>query len=128
MINQENYCSLNVAQRLVDAGIVLETECFYDLKSELHLNRGMTGKRLVREGCLPAPCFAELLQELKKDVIFYGSNLYFSYQLLEQGFYSNSVKFSDDLGRIESPSFISDNPADALAELIIWVKEQEEGK
>ena len=127
-MNQDNYCSLEVAQRLVDAGIVLETECFYDLKSELHLNRGMTGNRIAREGCLPAPCFAELLQELKKDVIFYGSNLYFSYQLLEQGFYSNSVKFSDDLGRIESPSFISDNPADALAELIIWVKEQEEGK
>ena len=126
-MNQENYCSLEVAQRLVDAGIVLETD-FYWVKlitrNEWVLST-LDNVVLKFYEYISAPSFAELLQELKKDVIFCGSNLYFSYQLLEQGFYSNSVKFSDDLGRIESPSFISDNPADALAELLIWVKGQE---
>ena len=124
-MNQDNYCSLEVAQRLVDAGIVLETDAVWVTEPAMnYCELGYVDRMKVwpEYTAYPAPCFAELLQELKKDVIFCGSNLYFSYQLLEQGFYSNSVKFSDDLGRIESPSFISDNPADALAELLIWVK------
>ena len=122
-MNELNYASFEASKRLVDAGVVLETDAiwslFYNgwrlvLRTELH--------PLVED--YPAPSMAEVWRELQKNVIFYGANLYFSFQLLDQGFYSNQAKFADDLGRIESPTFISDNPADALAELLIWVRRE----
>ena len=115
-MNQDNYCSLEVAQRLVDAGIVLETECFYDLKSELHLNRGMTGKRLVREGCLPAPCFAELWRELPQSADNMLSTL--------RKFYGDNISLTFLFRRL----FDIAHNIDFAITLLIWVTEQRKEK
>jgi hypothetical protein len=113
-MNQDNYCSLEVAQRLVDAGIVLETECFYDL------NRGMTGRSLVREDCLPAPCFAELWRELPDKIYRQPSDpeLRLSMTQTHVGYIGGKCGGFQIL-------YININPADALADLLIWVKEQQ---
>jgi len=132
-MNQDNYCSLEAAQRLVDAGIVLDTECFYDLKSELHLNRGMTGKRLVREGCLPAPCFAELWRELPEKIVGSDGVEYLlsldKTKVTTTGVVVTTACYEDVSSDGYTQRFFAKaNPADALAELLIWVKGQEEGK
>ena len=120
-MNSENYCSLNLAQRLIDAGIVLETDHqWLMLKNEdCYLSGEIVPMiEIIRE--LPAPSMAELWRELP-EYITNGSTI----QYLEMGKTGSktyaSYDFADDY-------VLFDNPADALAELLIWVKEQKVNK
>lgn len=131
-MNELNYASLEASKKLVDNGIVLETEMYWGCQT----GTGTPIWKLQLKNChflhcegedypeYPAPCFTDVWRELEKNTIFYGADLYFSFNLSEFGFYTNSAKFSDGLGRINSPTFMSDNPTDALIDLLIWVREQ----
>lgn len=121
-MNQSNYVSREAAQCLVDAGIVLETDFYWARDGEgWYFRSDGTYYREVLES-IPAPSFTEVWRELEKNTIFYGADLYFSFNFSEFGFYTNSAKFSDGLGRINSPTFMSDNPTDALIDLLVWLK------
>lgn len=72
-MNQENYCSLNVAQKLVDAGIVLETDAVWVKWYSRDYPSGewrLMYRDLVQEEelseLLSAPSFAEIWRELLK--------------------------------------------------------------
>ena len=112
-MNQENYCSLEAAQRLVDAGIVLETDSVWF--------RFTVGWQLIKKDSgyiyderLPAPCFTEVWRELP----------FQSYiKMLDDG--SSIAWICDEERDLISHECWSTNPADALAELLIWVKGQE---
>lgn len=115
-MNQDNYCSLEVAQRLVDAGIVLETDFYWvnnifrsnftvlpsDWKILPVQNENFQGETI------PAPCFAELWKELSLGSI-----------CVKHKVTGVTSCWSPDSSYIENT-----NPADALAELLIWVKGQ----
>jgi hypothetical protein len=123
-MNQDNYVSREVAQKLVDAGIVLETDCIWLLiKSpdayRLRVKEGLT----LGNGCngYPAPCFAELWRELPSR--FNGMGL-----LTTTKHYTKDVSICgyDSYENEDwiSESFTNQNPADALAELLIWARGQ----
>ena len=119
-MNQDNYVTQPMAQRLVDAGFVLDTEAvWFHFKGGwelLHRN----WNDYIHIDLIPAPSFAELWRELpeetqikecgrvpllmwKEDKLFcccYGSD-------------TNEIWFGEKR---------STNPADALAELLIWTK------
>jgi hypothetical protein len=132
-MNQENYCSLNVAKRLIDTGIVLETDYYWATYSESTLQsirdagkvyprpylvtkESIHEKHRTGHGYYPAPCFTEVWRELP----------FQSYiKKLDDG--STLVWICDDDADgkyIESNMIANSNPADALAELLIWAKGQ----
>jgi hypothetical protein len=117
-MNKDNYVTLQVAQRLVAAGIVLETELWWILHSRpakgWYLNTPETTEEW--EDCVPAPSMSELWRELP-------SFASYKYPTGEA-----EVWLENGRENIISPSCVDINPCDALAELLIWVKEQIGGK
>ena len=106
-MNEQNYASLEVCRRLVDTGIMLETEAWWNLHSD--------GWKLQlwkwSDGSVPAPSMAEVWEELPE-----GATLYKESPDAEYGYTSVA-----HLGRGSSPMFDS-NPTDALCELLLWLK------
>lgn len=127
-MNELNYCSLEVSKRLVAAGIVLETEVYWawDDNPEFvsHKPRLMkiTGAEL-HDHHVAAYAFTELWRELPESMEDYELNIqkvgggkftsaaycradHAIYQCTQKGYHANT------------------NPADAAAELLIWVRRQ----
>ena len=124
-----DYASLEASKRLVDAGIVLETEFSYyqekpssnpNIHSFGFLQEEMEFKRLFSGGetlsgnknlynqVIPAPSMAEVWRELPSDCIVQtGIQTYAT-----AGF---GMKDKD---------FYSINPTDALIDLLIWVRKE----
>lgn len=110
-MNQENYCSLNLAQKLVDAGIVLETDYKWFCRN------GIWG--LVDICCylplgaphIPAPSMAEVWRELPAGVSVYKGTA------IEV---ANTTACMVD--RVKTPYIERTNPTDALIDLLVWLK------
>jgi len=106
-MNELNYASREASQRLVDAGIVLETEAiwslFYDgwrlvLRTELH--------PLVED--YPAPSMAEVWRELPDTTQII---------LIKRGVF-HVVHYASNA------IYTRKNPTDAMIELLIWVRKE----
>ena len=117
-MNELNYASLEASKKLVDAGIVLETE-FYWCKDESvgwYLRDESTYSLDVHES-IPAPCFTEVWRELPEEITYKErtAELY----LLKMGgeticgydIYNDAIHLEQNV-----------NPTDALIELLVWVK------
>jgi hypothetical protein len=121
-MNKNNYCTLEAAQRLVDAGIVLETEAIWVkwyFGSSTVYDRDPYEWRLMYKGLsesdcgsIPAPSMAEVWRELPA-----GTTLYRGNDLSEAFIYP---PFRSKISKIDA------NPTDALIDLLIWVKAQKE--
>ena len=107
-MNTQNYASLEACQRLVDAGVVLETDAiwslFYNgwrlvLRTELH--------PLVED--YPAPSMAEVWRELPEWT-----------ECKKQAVETKCVLMTKDNIKV----FFSENPADALIDLLIFVRNE----
>ena len=122
-MNPDNYGSREACQRLVDAGIVLETEFYHSTKGW-----GIVTKKYKEsypeDPCVPAPSMAEVWRELP---------VYFE---VDMCFQPNLVKVADDTIGVMYSAFYSKinnerpvlacyqntNPTDALIYLLIWVR------
>lgn len=113
-MNPLNYASLETSKRLVDAGIVLETDFYYLVTDNGNYIVKSLQETLVylREAPyytrIPAPGMAEVWRALPA-----GTTLYRGDDLSEAFFYQQSRKISK----------INSNPTDALSDLLIWVRE-----
>jgi hypothetical protein len=115
-MNKDNYVTLPVAQRLVAAGIVLETEQYWYISPlgsvwRIRLGDELTSTMKLPQFSIPAPSMSELWRELPEGTITLNGidrELYCSCQ--------------------GSQILHNATPCDALAELLIWVKEQIGGK
>jgi hypothetical protein len=111
-MNQENYCSLNVAKRLIDTGIVLETEAVWRLGADgwKLLNKDwVTNMMSNTYESYPAPSFAEIWRELPLGSICVKHN----------------ITGTNSCWSPDSPYIENDRITDVIAELLIWVKGQE---
>lgn len=113
-MNEQNYASLEASQRLVDAGIVLETETVWFFST--------TGWELVqryaqhpvnRHYC-PAPSMAEAWRELPERV----NNM--TLKVRKSG--DNTEVCYDSHGPYVLK--VNTNFADALIDLLIWVRKE----
>ena len=106
-MNKDNYCSLEAAQKLADAGIVLETDCVYNKYGKLVLVTALPDS-------IPAPSMAELWRELPESITKGGT-----IQYLEMGKTGSKTyavyDFADEY-------VLFDNPTDALIDLLVWLK------
>jgi hypothetical protein len=112
-MNPDNYASLEASKRLVEAGIVLETERYFHIFDEEVHDYTAEQKKIwegeVRRGnaspeaiFIPRPSMAEVWRELP-----YGASI----QKL-MTCYARDHK--------ENVEFEADNPTDALIDLLIW--------
>lgn len=121
-MNELNYASLEASKKLVDNWIVLETEAVWRKK------RDKTGYYLSRKALyhrtsdVPAPSFVELWRELPDyiDEFILGR--------ITPVLYKSGKETVAGYGSMVLGRQASENPADALAELWIWVKGQEGAK
>ena len=112
-MNQLNYASLEASKRLVDAGIVLETEavwCRTRRGWRLHLKSKAKMYRWLE--VIPAPSMAEVWRELPFQTYI---------KKMDDG--TSMVWVCDD-DNCESDFITNTNPTDALIDLLIWVKQQ----
>ena len=121
-MNILNYASLEASKRLVEAGIVLETD-FYHVE---HHAGGYYQQAIVPKIELltipkddiveinPAPSMAEVWRELLKK-----HNVSLSGQ--QEGL---TTAWTYAGGQETSPDIPNTNPTDALIDLLIWVKEK----
>ena len=104
-MNELNYASLEASKKLHDAGIILETDAVWEGKE------GQTRLNL-KANCpdgFPAPSMAEVLKELPNNTAFLKNKIYYA----STGGKDNEYK-----------EFISQNPTDALIDLLIWTRKE----
>jgi hypothetical protein len=128
-MNPNNYASLEASKRLVETGIVIETEAgWYKIfrpgchSFDMVLSMRSGNEKFYGDN-YPAPSMAEVWRELP-DIIKTDHGL--SFLSIRK-----VVSHADDLTYInaeydQSPnSFVrNDNPTDALIDLLIWVRKE----
>jgi hypothetical protein len=128
-MNPNNYGTREACQRLVDAGIVLETEHYWyrsasgkkhDYPFVLRYGKGGVDYcGTFREENIPAPSMAEVWRELPFQTYI---------KKLEDGYFMVWILGdSVETDIFNSPTILRANPTDALIDLLIW-KAQKEGK
>lgn len=104
-MNKDNYCSLEMSKKLVDAGIMLETDVYW---IRIANSQMMLSSFIYRvDEKYPAPTMAELWRELP------------TIPYLRKCCGRTEAWYNDN-----ENVFSNANPADALVELLILVKEQ----
>lgn len=111
-MNPNNRASLEASKRLVDAGIVLETDVMWAEGSSgwFLCTVSDLAEYFENANAIPAPCMAEVWRELPE-----GSTLYNSGDIARA--YMANPKLS---GSYKTNT----NPTDALIDLLIWVRKE----
>lgn len=103
-MNPNNYCTLEASQRLVAAGIELETNQYW-----WPYENGTYVLGCNNRSKLPAPSMAELWRELPNETVIEKIG----------------IKAMAYVSYIEGHE-MNENPCDALADLLIWVRGRKE--
>lgn len=130
-MNKDNYASLEAVKRLDEAGIVLETDCYWrisqfsDSKLIDYTPTPSEMEQYVGVTIIPAPSMAEVWRELPQRVDD-PDDVYESHTFeltLEKWGYFTSASYDNYEG--QSCKYIEcENPIDALIDLLIWVKKE----
>lgn len=128
-MNELNYTTLEASQRLVAAGIVLETDFYWfayndnTLRSLRDAGKAIPQPYLItkesvgncntRTSYVPAPSMSELWRELPDEAYC---------QMRPSRKTVVGVRIQVPAGMIEDDQYINENPCDALADLLIWVR------
>jgi len=133
-MNPQNYCSLEMSRKLVEAGIVVETDFYHQTDLDINEYDGLVPKEerddfmeQIRDGhasdeiyeWIPAPSMAEIWRELPERIV--NRQMIFT-PAIEKSDNSNIACYRWFDHHLYE--FHRENPCDALAELIICVKSQ----
>jgi hypothetical protein len=133
-MNELNYTTLEASQRLVEKGIVLETEavwCNYSTDKFSHPNKWSLGYRGLVESdpriddrpFIPAPSMAEVWRELPEMIGGTGQKFYLTMQRLG-GFTEAGYESAHHDGVVKS--YENTNPTDALVDLLVWIRSNQQ--
>lgn len=114
-MNPLNYASLEASKRLADAGIVLETD-FYWYRISKTAWRLINKVQIGPGRAIPAPSMAEVWREFPGELHNVGALL--ADKTTGGDTYAGYVTSLEH----EVKGYIDRNPADALIDLLIWVK------
>lgn len=123
-MNEKNFATLEASKKLVDNGIVLETDMVWsDIPVEDHWHirpRLLCGSKMViNEHTIPSPCFTDVWRELPHEVsinTMLSSKMMWTFdkgKLTEIGYWWHEEV---------NVSKISDNPTDAAIDLLLWLE------
>lgn len=127
-MNPNNYASLEASKRLVEAGIVLETEAgWYKIfrpgchSFDMVLSLRSGNEKFYGDN-YPAPSMAEVWRELPATVPEKG--LYAPLKLRKAGDGKTWGSYFRDGSQIIDSIKADTNPTDALIDLLIWVRKE----
>jgi hypothetical protein len=111
-VNEQNYASREASERLVKAGIVLETDSWWRyyggiIPPDLIENKDF----FVTDGYCPAPSMAEVWRELPEWTTI-------------RKIAGTSVCWIEDTPKFGPDPFAKINPTDALIDLLIWARKE----
>ena len=106
-MNPDNYGTLEPCQRLVAAGIVLETDYVWVMRFHGELWELIPKPETPFRYQVPAPSMAEVWKELPDGITFVRNK-----------------RHGDGAWCQYSKPFISTNPTDAMIDLLIWLAEK----
>ena len=126
-MNELNYASLEASKKLVDNGIVLETEKYFEIpyeedsKTFCQVNNNGTDAavlpaKLQRGIKIPRPCFTEVWRELPEYITKGGTIQYLEIGKTGSKTYA-AYDFADDY-------ILFENPTDALIDLLIFIRKE----
>lgn len=117
-MNEQNYASLDTSKRLVEAGIVLETECiwFKGVDRDWHLTSKWLANRAPEK--IPAPSMAEVWRELPS---IHKSTVFDNQLIICKSDLHGTVA---GYGPMLLAQIVNPNPTDALIDLLIWVRKE----
>lgn len=128
-MNPNNYASLAASKRLVEAGIVLETDCIWVKWYSDNYPQGewrLMYKALIQveefTEQYPAACFTEVWMELPATIPDRG--LYAPMKLRKAGDGKTWGSYFRDGSQIIDSIKADTNPTDALIDLLIWVRRE----
>ena len=128
-MDERNVATLEASKKLVDNGIVLETEKYFEIpyeedsKTFFQVNNNGTDAavlpaKIQRSIKIPRPCFTEVWRELPADIF-----------INKERYRLDMWKVDDELrcsyianGRFAVEPKCSENPTDTLIELLIHIK------
>jgi len=117
-MNELNYASFEASKRLVDAGIVLETDFYWARDSNgWYLRTYGTYEREVLES-IPAPSMAEVWRELPETIDEYDLTCE---KIFNGGMQAGYTTY-DVSGLRWKVLLNAANPTDAMIDLLIWVR------
>ena len=112
-MNELNYASLEASKKLVENGIVLETDAVWGKLDTCDYGLFYSWQ-YANDDCIPAPCFTEVWRELPWVIDNYG--------LISMNKVDNITCCGYRKGMaIREPKFESENPTDALIDLLVWL-------
>jgi len=138
-MNELNYASLEASKKLVDNGIVLETDFYWRVWTER--DKFKSGTEIVTTEVMlalmnndnfyendvpgvvyyPAPCFTEVWRELPEEYINKNNTLFHLTAEKQRGFTAaNYISRRGVCAKINNP--MHTNPTDALIDLLVWLK------
>jgi hypothetical protein len=131
LLNAQNYATLEPCKRLVEAGIVLETEaawCEYK-NGDGRATWGLGNKELIADDprkriWIPAPSMAEVWRELPDELEVNGET---SHKVMWCEGNNNHYCAYMRQFKVRSRYFTNINPTDALIDLLIFTRKQTEG-
>lgn len=114
----QNYASLETSKRLIDVGIVLETEVAWFFSSDSQPLLALRGLQCFPHISYPAPSMAEVWRELPLKESSDGTYA----RLL---FYSHGISWITNADESFFPyKECGENPTDALIDLLIFVRKE----
>ena len=112
-MNPLNYASLEASKKLVENGIVLETDAVWGKLDTCDYGLFYSWQ-YANDDCIPAPCFTEVWRELPWVIDNYG--------LISMNKVDNITCCGYRKGMaIREPKFESENPTDAIIDLLVWL-------
>ncbi len=118
-MNPLNYCTREAAQRLVDAGIVLETDFYYcKTHKGWKLHPKQKAKKYNWLAVIPAPSPAEVWRELPDS---FGAS---TTLIIEKHDNEQIAGYFDWDTEDFNAFFRNTNLTDALVDLLIWVRKE----
>lgn len=117
-MNHKNYCTLEYAQKLVDAGIVLKTDAAWKWLSRDKIYLLCHKDTIVNHDYIPAPQFQDVWDELP-DLLTINKRIFARTMSTIDGIHYISYHSGNDWISTQK----SDNPTNAAIDLLLWVKE-----
>jgi len=118
-MNKDNYCSLEMSQKLVDAGIVLDTDAYWIKVTNSPWM--LCDSKYSADEYYPVPSMGELWRELPEELPN-NTRTYYMKLMIEKSDNRTLVCYGNDNMETYVGEYEYINPVGALAELLIFVK------
>ena len=125
-MDELNYASLSASKKLVENGIVLETDAVWGKLDTCDYGLFYSWQ-YANDDCIPAPCFTDVWKELPEEYDTETRHLELQVDKIKRVdevivTSANYIYNDTENGCCVYKFFAKENPTDALIDLLVWLK------